>query len=233
LGRFGMISTFLGLALALVVKAGAAPTFFIDPGHGAGDPGVHQGNLSEADIVFDIASQLQALLKSQGLDSVLSHDVSSSPALSARAAAANASGARAFISLHINSSPSPSVHGPRVFIAKALPPLAKGEASRWSQAAGSHSDESRTLAVELARALSTNESAKVSVQTLNLAVLKGLNIPAVMLELGFLSHAESRDRFGDSEYRKQVAASLAQGLRSWAANYTSASSQGPITRSVP
>lgn len=204
------------LSLALVIHAQAVPVFFIDPGHGAGDPGVHVGNLNEADLVLDIASQLQAQLQNEGAECVLSRDASSSPALSARVAEANASGARAFVSLHVNFSPSPDVRGPRVFIAKPQPPLAKGEPSRWAQAAGSHAEESRSLGVALANSLSTSESSRVNVQNLNLAVLKGLAIPGVMIELGFLSHAESRDRFNNPEYRKAVAGRLAEGMLAWA-----------------
>jgi N-acetylmuramoyl-L-alanine amidase len=206
----------LGLALALLIQVHAAPTFFIDPGHGAGDPGAHVGNLNEADLVFNIATQVQAMLEAQGLDAVLSRDQSTAPALSARVAAANASGARAFVSLHVNFSPSPTVHGPRVFIARPLAPRAKDDPSPWDQAAGAHSDAARSLASALARSLSTSDLTRVNVQTLNLAVLKGLSIPGVMVELGFLSHAESRDRFNDPEFLKTLARRVAQGMINWA-----------------
>jgi N-acetylmuramoyl-L-alanine amidase len=206
---------FLAAALSLRAAPGPIPLLFIDPGHGGADRGVQADGLSEADLVLEIAQELQGLLKARGIDSVLSRDASSSPALSARVAAANASGARAFLSLHINHSPSPGVHGPRVFIAKPLPPGDRGEPSRWERAAGEHAEASRALAAELARALSTSEAAKVSVQNLNLAVLRGLELPGAMVELGFLSHAESRERFKDPQYRKELAGRLADGVTAW------------------
>lgn len=197
------------------LRAAAAPDLFIDPGHGGADRGVCAGAACEADLAFDVATQLAAALKAQNIECVLSRDASESPAPSERVMAANASGARAMLSLHLNHSPSPSVRGPRIFIPKPLPAAAKDEPRRWNKAGGQRSEEAKGLAGELAKALSQSESAKVSVQNLDLVVFKGLAIPGVLCEMGFLSHAESRDRFSDAEYRKAVAAKLAEAVLAW------------------
>ena len=197
-----------------ILSAGA-PLLYIDPGHGGEQKGVQGGALNEAEIVQDIAVQLQAQLKAKGMETALSRTGFQNPAPSARVAAANASGARAFLSLHVNHSPTATVRGPRVFIPKALPST-PGEPRRWSSAAGQRSDEARALALEVAKALSQSESARVNVQALNLVNFKGLAIPGLVAELGFLSHAESRARFADPEYRKAVAGRLADGILAWA-----------------
>jgi N-acetylmuramoyl-L-alanine amidase len=194
----------------------AGPLLYIDPGHGRGDSGVQAGASNEADIAFDVATRLQALLKAQGLECLLSHDASQNPSAAERAAAANASGASAFLSLHLNHSPAPSVRGPRIFIPKPLPAPAAGEASRWDKAAGQKSEEAKALALELAKSLGTSEGAKTGVQSLNLVAFKGLAVPGVLVELGFLSHAESRERFAGADYRQAEAQRLADGVLAWA-----------------
>ena len=216
MGRRGLMR----LAFAFTFLAGslicAAPELYIDPGHGGNDPGVRSDAGSEAEITLDIASQLQAILKTKGIESALSRSGSLGPLPSARAAAANASGAGAFLSLHVNSSPSAAVHGPRVFIPKAAPPASKDEPRPWGRSAGQKSEEAKKLALELVKTLSQAESGKLTVQNLNLVSFKGLAIPGVAVELGYLSHAESKTRFADAEYRKALAGRLADGVFAWA-----------------
>jgi N-acetylmuramoyl-L-alanine amidase len=205
-------------AAAIFAAAGlaAAPELVLDPGHGVGDPGVHDATLNEADLALDIAKQVQVQLKAAGMECVLSRDATSDPAPSERVAAANASGASAFLSLHFNHSPSPSVRGPRIFIPKASPNPAKGSPQRWDRAAGAHAEESKALALELAKALSLSESVKIGVQSMNLVVFKGLTMPGVLVELGFLSHAESRARLADPNYRAELSTRLAGAVLAWA-----------------
>src|SRR5438132_1191851 len=125
MGRRGLMRLLLhALLLSAAALAAATPVLIIDPGHGGGDLGVHDGALNEAEIVQDVSAQLQALLKARGIESALSRAASEGPLPSARVAAANASGARAFLSLHVNHSPSPSVRGPRIFIPKPVLPVA-------------------------------------------------------------------------------------------------------------
>lgn len=215
------------LASRLAAAATAPPLIFVDPGHGAAEVGVKLEAQNEAEIVFDIATQFAAQLKSAGFESMLSRTALFNPPPSARAAMANGSGARAFLSLHLNHSPSPSVRGPRIFIPKPLPGAAKDEPRRWEQAGGQRSDEAKGLGLELAKTLGQSEAAKLSVQTLNLVAFKGLSIPGVVVELGFLSHAESRERFSDPAFRKVVAGRLAGAVASWAQSLSSSAGALP------
>jgi N-acetylmuramoyl-L-alanine amidase len=192
----------------------AAPLLFIDAGHSAAQPGVSVGPLQEAALSFEVAGLLQAELKARGLECVLSRDAASNPTLQERAALANASGAKAFLSLHFNHSPNPGVHGPRIFIPKSLPPKAASEPRRWESAAGQRADEAKALAAELAKALGQGDG-KVSVQALNLAPFRGLNLPALLVELGYLSHEASRQKLGSPEARQELARKLAQGVLAW------------------
>ena len=142
----------------------------LDPGHGGDDPGVQADGLKEADLVLEIATLAQEELKGAGIEAALTRTDNSALLLSQRAAAANVSGARAFISLHLNHSASPYAHGPAVFIPKSGPPVSKDEPLHWDSAASARADEARALGVELARALSVSESQKSGVQSLNMGI---------------------------------------------------------------
>jgi N-acetylmuramoyl-L-alanine amidase len=202
------------LILAGRLFAGA-PLLFIDPGHGPSRPGVSVDGLQEAALSLEVAGMLQAELKARGLECQLSRDASSDPSLQERAAAANASGARAYLALHFNHSPNPGVHGPRIFIPKALPAKAAGEPRRWENAAGQRAEEAKALALELAKPLSQGEASKATVQALNLAPFRGLALPAVLLELGYLSHEGTLQKLKAPEARRELARKLAQGILAW------------------
>ncbi len=210
--KFARASLLL-LAVLNIGAKGPAPELFIDPGHGGGEQGVRSSAFNEADLALEVGKALQAALKERGVSAVLSReDAGSNPPLSARVTAANASRARAFISLHLNHSPSPYVHGPRLFVPKEAQAAAGAEGAppRWEKAAGLKAGEARRLGAELAKALAQG-SQKPGVQNLNLAAFKGLKLPAVVVELGFASHAESQERFKDAGYRRELAARLARG----------------------
>jgi N-acetylmuramoyl-L-alanine amidase len=210
--RFGILLASTAFSAGLL----ATPLLVLDPGHGGGEPGVHAEGLSEAEAVLGIALEVQQQLKVQGIDVTLTRADNSALALSRRAALANVSGARAFVSLHLNHSASPYAKGARIFIAKpGSGALSKDDPLRWNAAAASRAEEAKVLALALAKALTTAPSQKVSVQSLNMGIFKGLSLPGVAVELGFLSHAETLKNFKEPDYRKTVASRLAAGIRAW------------------
>ena len=196
-------------------RLSAGPLLILDPGHGGSESGVHAEGLTEADLTLSIALEVQQQLKAQGVECALTRGDNSSLGLSQRAGIANVSGARAFVSLHLNHSPSPYTKGVRIFLPKPGLNTLKDEPLRWNSAASGRVEEARPLAFALAKALTTSQTQKVSVQNLNMGIFKGLSLPAVVVELGFLSHSETAKNFKDSDYRKTVAARLVTGIRVW------------------
>src|SRR5690606_25301271 len=127
--------------------------------------------------------------------------------LSARARAANEAGAGAFISVHCNASTSMAPHGFQVFHAAGSE---RGEAlartiydrvtaaigtTRWS---GVHPDESPACGGR------------------RLYVLRATAMPAVLVELGFLTHAGERLLLLRPAYRELLARAIADGVSDWA-----------------
>ena len=104
----------------------------IDPGHGGGDAGAAHNGLVEKTLTFDIAQRLRALLVAQGWTVRLTRETDIDPVspdnlarmradgkpnpddrayLQTRCDVANLAGARLFISIHVNSAPSPGAAG--------------------------------------------------------------------------------------------------------------------------
>src|SRR5690554_1150655 len=89
---------------------------FIDPGHGAHDPGAVGANSKEKDNVLKVAKELKKELESRGHTVKLSRSTDIFLSLGQRARMANNWKADIFISLHNNSAASSSATGFETFI---------------------------------------------------------------------------------------------------------------------
>jgi N-acetylmuramoyl-L-alanine amidase len=91
----------------------------IDPGRGGSDHGLivngPQGPISEADILWDLASRLEGRMTAIGMETFLSRPVGNSPADAERAATANTVGADLMISLRFERQPTPAGNGVACF----------------------------------------------------------------------------------------------------------------------
>jgi len=199
-------------ALLLPAAAGVW-TVVIDPGHGGDDSGVKgPGGTLEKQITLDLAKRLKSVLEARmGVHVVLTRDDDRVVTLDERTATANNAKGHVFVSLHMNGSPSPARTGPAVFFmrldregedtrreagaqAQALPVLGGGtrviETIRWDLAQVRHLEASQRLATLLAGALTGRGGVALPpVQPAPLRVLAGLDMPAVLFEMGYLSSA--------------------------------------------
>ena len=231
-----MILQALLLATALHAAADPEkPLVFIDPGHGGAESGVKAAGLEEASLTLDMGRELAKQLKELKVASQLSRDSNSeSPVPSERARRANASGAKVFVALHVNHAPSPSVHGARIFIPKPVAgdsaAIRAGQAPlAWKEGAGAWADESRRIAMECSASMAPSLASKPPVQSLQLAAFKGLAMPALFIEIGFASHAESLERLKDAAWRGAAMQKLAEALaKSVAADKAAFPAQTPV-----
>jgi len=179
----------------------------LDPGHGGTDPGAVVGDVREADVALDYARAIGEALETRGHSVLYTRLEDETLGLSARARAANEAGAGAFISVHCNASTSTVPHGFQVFRAATS---ARGEAlaraiynrvtaaigtTRWS---GVHPDESPACGGR------------------RLYVLRATSMPAVLLELGFLTHVGERTLLLEPAYRDMIDRAIADGIADWA-----------------
>ncbi len=198
-----------GAAATAPTASVQAPQVVLDPGHGGDDPGVIEPGFREADFTLALAQRMVPLLKARGITAALTRDGDQALSVSARVALADAWRPRAFVSLHVNAAFQPLAAGPRVFIPVPAPALDPA-APLWQQASGLQEAASRALGTSLARALGLHGAH--AVQTLKLAVFRGLAVPGCLVELEFATHPEGLARLTDGAFADDLAAHLTAGI---------------------
>ncbi len=214
----------------------------IDAGHGGFDPGaIGRNGLKEKDVNLDIARRLADILKCQGVDVVLVRSSDIFVPLPKRVEIANNSGADLFLSVHSNASKSRSLSGFEVYyIASNVNDIMRARSSartsklnlRNAYFASSSLDlktivwdmlytYSRAESINLSQALCQSadnnlDTRIIGVKSARFAVLKGTRMPAVLVEVGFVSNASEERLLKSSSYRAKIAESIAEGLARYA-----------------
>ena len=172
------------------------PVVVLDAGHGAEDAGAHGGNgVLEKDLVAQLVARVRSnLLTSRRYRIVLTRVGDVNPTQDQRAAIANAAHAEVFVTFHAGNL---GVHTPRVtlYTFQAPPPSSPLAGDRpqglfvpWATIQLSHLPRSQLFAEALQKALTTIPGAAVSSPSgAPLGVLRGVNAPAVAVEIGSLA----------------------------------------------
>ncbi len=228
-GGFSM-SRQLGLGVARVV---------IDPGHGGRDPGAQTRELNEAEVVLDIALELERLLaKEPNVEVVLTRRTNVYVSLEERTAIANKSGADLFLSIHVNASANQAARGfETYFLNFASNPEAEALAAREN--AGSAKtmsslpeivkaitlnnkiDESRDFASMVQKSLQerlrrADPGAKnLGVKQAPFMVLIGATMPSVLVEVSFLTNRNEATLLRSDSHRRHLAEALRAGIMSY------------------
>jgi N-acetylmuramoyl-L-alanine amidase len=219
----------------LAEQTGPSP-IVIDPGHGGNDAGAVAANgLTEGELTMAVARRLVSELRARGHAVRLTRNDGEGRALTDRTAIANRLEAEVFVSLHANASTFSSVRGSETYY-MSLDDEATDEASaataRLENEAGGETEERSDLDLilwDLAQASVLNESAElaVAVQTrLNalldlrdrgvkqapFVVLTGATMPAILVEVGFLSNPDEARRLATAEHQQALARAIADGI---------------------
>lgn len=207
-------------------------TVIIDPGHGGDDPGARGGDMVEKQLTLELAKQLEARLKQTlNLRVVLTRATDTSVSLDSRSALANQYKGDLFISLHINASPNSSARGAETYFSSfeasdtaamqaaaaenqnAGDPLFDLQLMLWDLAQSRYLGQSQSFAglvqAELNEALGLRNR---GVKQAPFRVLLGVAMPAVLVELGFLSNPSEQKRLRDSQYRGDLVDSLVRAV---------------------
>jgi N-acetylmuramoyl-L-alanine amidase len=201
------------LSPADIPPAGTLRTIVIDPGHGGDDAGAKgAGGTIEKELTLQVARRLKSAIESRiGLRVLLTREGDESVPIDRRTALANNNKADLLISLHANASFAPALRGAQVIslslddykdrakgLAPSLPvPVVTGgtrviSAMPWDLAQIPHAPQSASLAAIILRQL-TERQVPLYLRPSDQApmrVLVGANMPAVLVELGFLSNAD-------------------------------------------
>lgn len=219
----------------------------IDPGHGGKDPGAigRYCGLREKDIVLDVSKKLKDQLKKiDDFEITLTRNEDNFISLWKRSAIANNLKADLFISIHANASRSRTPKGFEAYYlsnatddsARAIA-AAENEAIAFENNSASEKpdylnatvwemtlDENRTESEELARFIcktagKTLGAKNRGVKSARFYVLKGTHMPAVLIEIGFISNREEEYKLRDSSYRRKIAEAIAEGILAYKNEY--------------
>lgn len=174
----------------------------IDAGHGGHDPGAVQNGVNEKDITLEVAKKLDSALKKEGYDTVMTRDKDVYVELKERADIANRNNSDIFISLHCNSFSSESAHGIEV--------LYNPNRSGSKQLA-------QLVLDELVKATGArNRGIK---ERPELAVLKHTTMPAILVEMGFISNKAEAQKLQTASYQNKIVEAIVKGVEKYIDTY--------------
>lgn len=184
------------------------PVVFLDPGHGGKQPGASNKELSliEKELNLEVSLRLKELMEQAGWKVVLSREKDEELSLPGRSELANRSGAEIFISIHFNAALNPEAQGLETYV---LVPA--------SEPLPGNGQDAQNLQLAWALQKSLVDSMKWKdrgVRRARFMVLRDLQIPGVLVELGFISNEQEAGLIGKEETRQQLAQALWQGLQS-------------------
>ncbi len=217
----------------------------IDPGHGGKDPGAMAFGMKEKDIVLDIAKKLAPVLEKElNCQVVLTRDKDVFIPLEERTAIANTQNADLFVSLHINAHPSAKVHGLQTYYlnlstnAEAMRVAARENAISTHQMSdlqdilsdimkNSKINESSRLAQQVHNSIMSQATSKGYKNIKNLGVkqapfyvLIGAQMPAILIEIAFISNEQDAGNLKDPSFIAMVTQEIADGIRTYVSDTT-------------
>jgi N-acetylmuramoyl-L-alanine amidase len=168
----------------------------IDPGHGGRDTGAVGGGLTEADVVLDLAQRLEGRLAASGVTAVLTRGHDQSPSTEERVRLADEVGADVLISLHCDSGGNGGGQGVACFY--------------WGDARiGTRSPIGAHLADLVQReVVARTDLVDCRTHARTWELLRLSRMPAVRIELGYLTDPGDARRLADPAFRDTCAEAL-------------------------
>lgn len=220
------------------VNAGVR-TVVLDPGHGGDANGTEgPGGTQEKAVTLQVSRKVKALIESRlGLRVVMTRDDDRTLDQDARAAIANNNRADLFVSIHANAAMRPTVKGAEVYYlsvdradlearrrvqdpGQALPQLGGGtraiELILWETAQLRHLEQSASLAALVEASLRARvDMSPRPVQQAPFRVLVGANMPAVLVEVGYLSNPAEEKALASSVHQDRVALAIFEAINTF------------------
>jgi N-acetylmuramoyl-L-alanine amidase len=183
----------------MVAVADAGPSLLgkrivLDAGHGGEDAGVVVGDMAEAPLVWDLASRLEGRLSALGVQTWFTRGPNNGASEEERAGVANDVGADLVLSLHIDGSTSPRANGIAVYYYGA------GESTSTIG--------ERLADLALRELVARTGMGDNRIHGKAWALLRHTRMPAVRVEVGYLSSPSDRAWLSDPQFRDTVAEGL-------------------------
>jgi len=178
---------------------------YIDAGHGGRDPGAIYKDLKESDINLDITNELKIELEKQGAivyqTRIGDYDLSKinttnhkKSDLTERAKIINESNAEIYISIHLNSDPSPTWQGAQIFYTNK-------------------NKENKKIAEIIQEKFKKNIKSNRKIKQLkNMYMFDRIKKPGILVEAGFISNENDRYKLKQKEYQQKIAQTITEGI---------------------
>jgi len=195
-------------------------TICLDPGHGGKDPGTIDGSNQEKKMTLLLAREVARQLKDLGYKTILTRTRDTFVDRPSRPAAANQAHADLFLSFHYNFSDDRSVNGLETYCVTPLganSTNARGDAPTTFAVQGNNQDARNILLAHqiqkaLVRELGVEDR---GVHRARFEVLRGISMPGVLIEGGFLSNQAETGRILDAKARSKMARAIVDGIEAY------------------
>ncbi len=221
-------------------------TIILDPGHGGHDTGAMIARRMEKDVVLSIALKVRKYLQKMGFRVIMTRSSDHFVRLRNRTRFANRKHGDIFVSIHANSISNPKKryrHGVETyFLQTTRSERARQVAAKENSVVLRRSDRlsknvilnavmtgpkivlSNKLAIDIQRHILGNLRSRYKgvedggVRPAPFWVLVGAEMPAVLVETGYLSNPTERRRLLDPRYQELLAKGIAEGIENYLAN---------------
>lgn len=177
-------------------SAHSQPKILIDPGHGGKDSGAVKNGLKEKELNMEVCSFLVPKLRELGYDVVTTRDDDSYPTLDERANLANQVDADLFISIHHNSASRTGVKGMEFYY------YSSEDSKKFARLSEKH-------------LLSATGASNRGVKNAKFVVIRKTHMPAVLLELGFMTNLSEAQQLADPNYQKTMSDALVNAINEY------------------
>jgi N-acetylmuramoyl-L-alanine amidase len=188
----------------------------IDPGHGGNDPGCEgPGGAKESTLTLAIALKLKQSLEQGGIKVVLTRDTDRDLLRSERVAAATGGKGDLLVCLHAGAGLARAANGFEIFrCEEKAADSGSGKQNAPAHLGGEYAEQSRAMAESVAKTLAESTGvASRGVHAVPCAVVSGVAIPGLLIEVGVLGNATEESLLQADAHQTKIAEGIAAGIR--------------------
>ena len=197
-------------------------TVVLDPGHGGRDKGETNRYGCEKDFALDVARQLRPLLQAEGFKVILTRESDYFVPLAMRAGIANAAPDSIFVSVHFNATNS-NARATGFEIYSLTPQGAPSTHENFAKASADITQNGApvdTQSVELSACIYHSVLGHIAefdrgIKRARFAVLRRAEVPAVLIEGGFMTEANESKLIANKTWRGRLAEAISIGIDSY------------------
>ena len=212
---FDWHKSFRPLFFPSTLKKHVIQTITIDMGHGGNDPGALGAFSKEKNITLKLGRRLGQILQSYGFRVRYIRNSDIKVPLEKIAGIQRSQRSDLFISLHVNSAKDRSVSGLETYcLTPAYAPSSSSSKIQRDVKPGNKFDGNNlALAYNIQKSMLNRTGADDrGVKRANFVILRELNVPGVLIEVGFISNRIEERRLNNSVYIDALARGITDGI---------------------